>query len=101
MFFNKLRKRFVIALLCLENPGKFIVHSRSLYLLYAEPRKKLRPAHPVLPQIRFEISLISKRTPYEFGEGVRRAGGVRLVDMRISTSLWTEHLPPGTKRISS
>src|SRR5919109_3783002 len=42
MFFNKLRKRFVIALLRLENPGKFIVHSRSLYFLYAGQGKKSR-----------------------------------------------------------
>ena len=37
MFLDELCKRLVIALLSLENPGKFIVHSRSLYFLYAEP----------------------------------------------------------------
>src|SRR6266498_3850303 len=41
MFLDELCKRFVIALLSLENPGKFVVHSRSLYLLYAGRRKKL------------------------------------------------------------
>src|SRR5919112_1418534 len=42
VFLNKPCKRFVIALLRLENPGKFIVHSRSLYFLYAEAEIKLR-----------------------------------------------------------
>jgi hypothetical protein len=44
MFLNKSRKRFVIALLSLENPGKFIVHSCSLYFLYAENENKLQLA---------------------------------------------------------
>src|SRR5215208_2527289 len=32
MFFDELGKRLVTALLSLENPDKFVVHSRSLYL---------------------------------------------------------------------
>src|SRR5215213_10508097 len=42
MLLDKPGERFVIALLRLENPGKFIIHSRSLYFLYAAPGKKLR-----------------------------------------------------------
>src|SRR6476661_6453012 len=41
MFLNKPCKRFVVALLCLEDPGKFIAHLRSLYFLYAEYNEKL------------------------------------------------------------
>ncbi|HSA99122.1 MAG TPA: hypothetical protein VLE49_00620, partial [Anaerolineales bacterium] len=46
---DKPGKRFVVALLCLDDPGKFIIHSRSLYLLYARQNKKLQH-----PQIRTE-----------------------------------------------
>ena len=46
MFFNKPCKRFVVALLCLEDPGKFIVHSRSLYFLYAGHDERLRACPP-------------------------------------------------------
>src|SRR5512138_28942 len=49
MFFDELCKRIVVALLSLEYPGKFVVHSRSLYLLYAERGKRLQPHPPAAP----------------------------------------------------
>jgi hypothetical protein len=42
MFLDKPCKGFVTALLSLEYPGKFIIHSSSLYFLYAREGEKLR-----------------------------------------------------------
>src|SRR5690349_15859346 len=87
MFLNKLRKRFVIALLRLENPGKFIIHSCSLYSLYAEHEERSRPAK-------------ESTTPVvEFSKSGDFDSIIYLMDMRIFTTVGTEQLSPHPRRI--
>jgi len=74
MFLDELCKRLVTALLSLENPGKFVVHSRSLYLLYATRRKKLQPAPPASGTLpKFAIGYQYDYTKYN--TNLERQGG--------------------------
>jgi len=56
MFLDEPGKRLVIALLSLENPGKFVVHSRSLYTFYTlDKMKSCTPlAFGTLPKFTFD-----------------------------------------------
>src|SRR5574341_1555243 len=75
MFLDELCKRLVTTLLSLENPGKFVVHSRSLYFLYAKRGKRSRPtlALPKIRQIDPQCALY-RESRADFGRVPANAG---------------------------